>query len=212
MNTMFGRRRGCGVYARACDAPSAAGSEDAAAEAIASRRRNVRLSIWCICRPIEVALILVPDRRRRTSPDGTYTIGALIRDILLVGGGGFIGSIFRYALGSLVTATAGAGTASHRFPVGTLLVNVLGCLAMGLLGAIGQQASPWSTGTRLFLFTGVLGGFTTFSAFGYETFELARTGNMSLALLNVAAQLLLGMAAVVVGYRLGIPVASLLGR
>ena len=130
----------------------------------------------------------------------------------MVGSGGFIGSVLRYALGSFVLTHTDGASASGRFPAATLLVNVLGCLAIGLLGAIGQQASPWSVNARLFLFTGVLGGFTTFSAFGYETFELARTGLAGGALLNVAAQLTLGLAAVFVGYRLGMQAAPLFGR
>ena len=147
---------------------------------------------------------------RRRSP--TRTTGVHIREILLVGGGGFIGSVLRYACGSFVATLVGPASVSARFPAGTLLVNVLGCLLIGLLGAVGQHASPWSNGARLFLFTGVLGGFTTFSAFGYETFELARTGSVSVALLNVAAQLVVGLAAVLAGYRLGMQVAPLLAR
>lgn len=128
-----------------------------------------------------------------------------MRELLLVGSGGFIGSIVRYLLGSFalsIAGTAAAGTnGSARFPVGTLAVNLLGCLAIGVLAGIAHYRQPWSDGARLFLFTGVLGGFTTFSAFGYETFELARTGAWPLAALNVVVQLAGGLAAVYLGFR-----------
>jgi len=101
---------------------------------------------------------------------------------------------------------------SARFPVGTLVVNVLGCLVIGVLGAIGQHVQPWSPGARLFLFTGILGGFTTFSAFGYETFELLRSGAAALAALNVLAQVAAGLAAVWAGYRLVLLVSPAISR
>lgn len=127
-----------------------------------------------------------------------------------------IGSVLRYACGTFIAALTGpaSGPASvpGRFPAGTLFVNVLGCFVIGVLGAAGQHGSPWSNGARLFLFTGVLGGFTTFSAFGYETFELARTGNAHVALLNVLAQLLFGMMAVAMGHWIGMQVAMMLER
>jgi CrcB protein len=121
-----------------------------------------------------------------------------LRDLLLVGGGGFLGSVARYLLSSAVGAGAAARTS---FPVGTLAVNVLGCLVIGALAGFGARTGAWTEGARLFLFTGVLGGFTTFSAFGYETFALARDGRWGGAAANVALQVLCGLLAVSVGYR-----------
>ena len=121
-----------------------------------------------------------------------------MRDLLLVGGGGFLGSVARYLLSTAV----GAGTAGRTaFPSGTLAVNVLGCFLIGALAAFGARTTPWTESGRLFLFTGVLGGFTTFSAFGYETFTLARDGRWGLAMANVVLQLTCGLLAVAAGYR-----------
>src|SRR3982751_5831062 len=107
-----------------------------------------------------------------------------MRNLLLVGTGGFLGSVFRYLLGGAATQIA----ANSRLPVGTLVVNVVGCLVIGMLAAFGEQLRPWSEGARFFLFTGVLGGFTTFSAFGYETFMVARQQTLALAGINVLLQ------------------------
>ena len=121
-----------------------------------------------------------------------------LRDLLLIGSGGFLGSIARYLLSTAV----GAGTVGRTaFPTGTLAVNVLGCFAIGALAAFGARTSPWTESGRLFLFTGVLGGFTTFSAFGLETFAMARDGRWGLAAANVVLQLACGLLAVAVGYR-----------
>jgi CrcB protein len=121
-----------------------------------------------------------------------------LRELLLVGGGGCLGSVARYLLTSAVVASTGRAA----FPLGTLVVNVLGCFVIGALAGAGARSAGWSEGARLFLYTGVLGGFTTFSAFGYETFALAREGRLGLAALNVTLQLVCGLLAVFVGYRL----------
>ena len=118
-----------------------------------------------------------------------------LRDLLLVGGGGFLGSIARYSLGGLVLhATHGA-----RFPAATLTVNTLGCFTIGVLGGVAEHWNAFSPATRLFLFTGFLGGFTTYSAFAYETVFLAREHLALPAALNVALHLLLGLGAVALG-------------
>lgn len=123
-----------------------------------------------------------------------------MRNLLLVGGGGFIGSIARYVLGGLVLHSTGAA----RFPFATLVVNVTGCLAIGLVGGFAERASMFTPAARLFLITGFLGGYTTFSAFGYETFFLAREHAWLSTAANVLAQVTLGLAAVFGGYRLAI--------
>jgi CrcB protein len=118
--------------------------------------------------------------------------------ILLVGIGGALGSIGRYLLGGWVHGLAPFGT----FPLGTLVVNALGCLIIGVLGGINDARQALGPELRVFLMIGVLGGFTTFSSFAYETLALARDAEMGRALINVAAQVLLGLGAAWIGYSL----------
>ncbi|MEO7520592.1 MAG: fluoride efflux transporter CrcB [Gemmatimonas sp.] len=124
-----------------------------------------------------------------------------MRELLLVGGGGFLGSISRFLLSAALTRFQTDG-ATGALPVGTLAVNVVGCLIIGLLAGAGGNGNVWSDATRRFLFTGVLGGFTTFSAFGHETFSLARDGRLSLAVANALLQVGCGLLAVWAGYRI----------
>lgn len=121
-----------------------------------------------------------------------------MKDLLLVGVGGFIGSVARYKLGGLVLHLA----AQQRFPYSTFAVNVLGCLVMGLLAGAAARYEVFGPGTRLLLFTGVLGGFTTFSAFGLEATQLVRRGEFWIAALYAGSSVVLGIAAVWVGIRL----------
>ena len=118
---------------------------------------------------------------------------------LLVGAGGFLGSVFRFGAGGLVYRLLGSTT----LPYGTLLVNVAGCFAIGFFGGLGDSRQLIGTELRLFLFIGVLGGFTTFSAFGYETLVLVRAADSSRAALNVALNVIAGLLAVSAGYGLG---------
>ncbi|MCG6925100.1 MAG: fluoride efflux transporter CrcB [Acidobacteria bacterium] len=113
---------------------------------------------------------------------------------LLVGAGGFVGAALRYALGGLVSRVV-----SPEFPWATLLVNVTGCFAIGLLAVLTEERGPIAPAGRLFLMVGVLGGYTTFSTFGYETLSLMREGSQVLAAANAVGQLLLGLAAVWAG-------------
>src|SRR3990167_4946511 len=108
---------------------------------------------------------------------------------LIVGVGGFLGSILRYWLSGL----------AHRwvqdaFPAGTLLGNVLGCLAVGAFWGLVEYREFFSPETRLFVTVGILGGLTTFSAFGYETFALLHDREYWAALANVGANVLSGIA------------------
>lgn len=125
-------------------------------------------------------------------------ISLAMKDILLVGLGGFIGSVARYKLGGLVLHL----TAQQRFPFGTFAVNVAGCLVIGLLAGFAERHELFGPGTRLFLFTGLLGGFTTFSAFGLDAMFLVRRGEPALAALYAAASVVLGIAAVWLGLRI----------
>jgi fluoride exporter len=114
--------------------------------------------------------------------------------LLLVGMGGFLGSVARALLSNFVQQA----TESY-FPFGTLAVNVIGCFVIGLLSQIGETHDIFSAETRAFLFVGVLGGFTTFSSFGNETINLLRSGFLFSTLINIVAQVLLGLLAVWVG-------------
>ena len=118
--------------------------------------------------------------------------------LLLIGAGGFLGSILRY----LISGSVQAASQSIAFPYGTLAVNVIGCFCIGFLSELADSRSLFSPDIRAFLIVGMLGGFTTFSAFGNETMNLLRDGEQALALMNVGAQIVLGLGAVWLGYSL----------
>lgn len=96
--------------------------------------------------------------------------------------------------------------ADQRFPTATFAVNVLGCALIGVIaGLVTRQAGspPWlGPNAKAFLMTGVLGGFTTFSAFGLETFHLLRRGDLLTAGGYVGATVVLGLVAVWLGFRI----------
>ena len=112
--------------------------------------------------------------------------------LFLAGIGGFIGSALRYSVSGLVQGFS----RSVQFPYGTLVVNLIGCLAIGFLSYLAETRGIFTAETRTLVFIGVLGGFTTFSAFGNETINLWREGEGALAALNIAAHLLLCLGAV----------------
>lgn len=118
--------------------------------------------------------------------------------LLLVGSGGFIGSSLRYLLGGLVHRVA----REAMFPWGTMVVNVLGCLLIGLLAGLAEERGVLGSGARAFLLIGLLGGFTTFSSFGLETLQLLRDGQRVAAAANVIGQVVLGLGAVWAGVAL----------
>ena len=115
--------------------------------------------------------------------------------IMLVGVGSFIGGVLRFGLSTWV----------HRvldnpwFPYGTLAVNALGCLLIGFLAGLAEARVAFTSDVRLFIFVGILGGFTTFSSFALETFSLARDTQTVAALANIGLQLVFGLVAVWVG-------------
>lgn len=113
-------------------------------------------------------------------------------NLLLIGIGGFIGSVLRYLFSGSVQSLS----RSFEFPYGTLAVNVLGCLVIGALAELAEAHGLFRDEARSFLFVGVLGGFTTFSTFGNETMNLLRDGEGSLAFANVGAHFLFGLCAV----------------
>ncbi len=118
-----------------------------------------------------------------------------MKDVLAVGIGGFFGCIIRYLVGVLVSRFFDEPT----FPFATLAVNVGGCLLIGLLGTVSENTKMISPPLQMFLIVGFLGGFTTYSAFGYQTLTLMREGYSLAALLNVAAHIVFGFGAVWLG-------------
>ena len=121
-----------------------------------------------------------------------------LKQILIVAFGGAIGSILRYKLGGLALHH----TQGWDFPVSTFSVNVLGCFAIGILAALVEHHDLFSPSIRLLLFTGLLGGFTTFSAFGYESVFLLRRGLVSIAAGYVMLSVAGGVFAVFLGIKL----------
>jgi len=114
--------------------------------------------------------------------------------VLLVGAGGFLGSIARYWMSGLVQDRT-----SGRFPFGTLAVNVLGCFVIGALSELADTRGLFSPEARAFVAIGVLGGFTTFSAFGNETVVLFRDRQGVLAAGNVLLHVVVAIGAVWAG-------------
>ena len=115
--------------------------------------------------------------------------------VLLAGAGGFIGSILRYSVGLFFSHWP----ASEKFPFATLVVNIIGCLVIGFLSQLAELRGLFSAEARVFIFVGVLGGFTTFSSFGNETMDLWRGAREVLAVVNVAGHIIFGLSAVWLG-------------
>ena len=114
--------------------------------------------------------------------------------------GGGLGSLARHAVNHLVHAR----WLTTRFPAGTVVVNVVGCLVIGLLaGLLASERIAMRPHWREFIFVGVLGGFTTFSTFGLDTFVLTRTHSVGQAAINVIAQVSGSLLAVWAGYHVG---------
>lgn len=115
---------------------------------------------------------------------------------ILIATGGAAGSVLRYAIQGWCQRLA-----SGSFPVGTLAVNVLGCVLVGFLTALLTGPVLVREEYRIGIIIGVLGGFTTFSTFGMETFALVNAGQFWFAALNVVLSCTLGLAAVWIGFR-----------
>ena len=112
--------------------------------------------------------------------------------LLFLGGG--LGAALRFALATWVDQRA-----EVPFPWGTLAVNAIGCFAIGLLATFADEHHVLSAGARLFLVAGVLGGFTTFSTFGLETWQLIEDRAVWMAAANVLGSVVVGLAAVILG-------------
>jgi CrcB protein len=118
---------------------------------------------------------------------------------LLVGAGGFLGAISRYA----IVYWVGRLLQTPSFPWGVLAVNVVGSLVIGVLAGISEARNTFSEEVRLFLFLGLLGGFTTFSSITNDTMALIRSESYLQAAANVVLSLALGLVAVAIGYIIG---------
>ena len=118
-------------------------------------------------------------------------------EIVCVALGGAIGTCFRFLVGRI----AENAFPSVQFPGATFFVNMFGCLLIGVLAALSARGLT-SHETRLLLITGILGGFTTFSAFGLETANMLRTGHLLLATTYVIGSVVGGISAVLIGLRL----------
>ena len=115
--------------------------------------------------------------------------------LILIALGGAAGALLRHGLGSLVQNWSN----SSSFPYGTLAVNLVGCLAIGILSQLVDSYGVFSANTRALLFVGLLGAFTTYSTFANESLDLARSGQSAGFLLNLGLHVFLGLAAVWLG-------------
>lgn len=119
-----------------------------------------------------------------------------MRQLFWVGIGSFLGGVFRYMTSLLLSQKVTTG-----FPYATFSVNLIGCLLIGLIYGLFDKNiinNDW----RLFLATGICGGFTTFSAFSYESLELIKGGNLLTAVIYVASSIVCGLLLTYVGYQL----------
>jgi fluoride exporter len=119
-------------------------------------------------------------------------------NILLVAVGGAFGSVARYLFSSLVYRLV-----PSLFPFGTFAVNVVGCVAFGIIVGAAQQRSALGPEGRAFLLVGVLGGFTTFSTFAFESFQLLRDGQFLWGAMNIIGQVVAGIVGLWAGFVIG---------
>ena len=122
----------------------------------------------------------------------------MLLKLFFVGLGGFIGASLRYITGLFI----GRFAIETQFPYGTFVVNMVGCLLIGFLAGISDARGVLNDTARAFVFTGMLGAFTTFSTFSYETMGLFQNGQTSPALTNLGLQIVLGLLAVWGGLQL----------
>jgi fluoride exporter len=118
-----------------------------------------------------------------------------MHNVLIVGAGGFIGSMLRYLISGYVQDIS----QSVAFPYGTLSVNVIGCFLIGIISQLVDLQIGITAETRLFLIAGVLGGFTTYSAFSNEAMNLIQDQRIFLTFLYIGAHLFIGLSAVFLG-------------
>lgn len=119
----------------------------------------------------------------------------MIKSLLIVGTGSFIGGAMRYLLSTLMKSVCGQG-----FPWGTLMVNLLGCFLFGVVFAVFGKSSATDNTLYLLLTTGVCGGFTTFSTFANESVQMLQQGNTWGFVGYVAMSVVAGLALIALGY------------
>jgi len=118
----------------------------------------------------------------------------MLRNILLVGLGGAVGSILRYLTGYFMTKVS-----SSAFPMGTFLANIVGCFIIGMVYGLAQRYGWFSDTWRLLLATGFCGGYTTFSAFAFENLSLMQSQQINTLIIYIISSLILGILAVFLG-------------
>ncbi len=118
----------------------------------------------------------------------------MLKDFLLVGLGGGIGSMLRYG-GNLLMG-------GRNFPYHTLIINIIGSLFIGIVFGLSVRNEAFGNNWKLFLATGICGGFTTFSAFSMENLLLLQNGKYFLAILYIILSIALGIAAAAIGFKL----------
>jgi fluoride exporter len=116
-------------------------------------------------------------------------------NLFVVAAGGAIGSAARYLLSQCVHRTT-----ATMFPLGTFTVNLLGCIVFGAIAGAAEQRVPLAPPLRAFLLVGILGGFTTFSSYAFESFALMRDGQFLMASMNIVGQVIAGLAGVAIGF------------
>lgn len=122
-----------------------------------------------------------------------------MKNLLYVGLGGATGSILRYLISRWVLRVFPVA----GFPTGTLVVNIVGCLLLGFLAGLAESRDLLSSELRLLLMVGLLGGFTTFSTFGYETLDLARGSEKWMPFVYVGLSVIVGVFAAWLGNLFG---------
>jgi len=124
-------------------------------------------------------------------------LNGFLGQALLVGFGGFIGSSLRFSVSQLMHRLVPGG-----FPIGTLTVNMVGCLLIGLVIGAAEHRELLNHSWRLFLAVGLLGGFTTYSSFAFENLTLITSANFPHLILNIVIQLVVGLVFAWLGFEL----------
>ena len=119
-------------------------------------------------------------------------------NLLLIAVGGALGSTARYLFSLLIQRASGT-----LFPIGTFAVNCVGCLVFGAIAGAAEQRVQIAPELRLFLLVGILGGFTTFSSYAFESFVLVRDGQFAAALVNIVGQVIAGLGGMWIGFVIG---------